>query len=157
MLDYLDFWCGHRPLSRGCNFHMSIKNYYKWLFFLKNEVKSGVLIVMFSCQKSFHELCRYQFLISFWQQCLLVKDLLSTKSFFDNISFDIFFFIIKHSSAWPKANISAEKVLLTIRFIFIDFHAIGENNFSFLCKNLMNPPWDEFPFKLALHLESMEY
>ena len=128
------------------------------------KLESGVLIVMFSCQKSFHESCRYRFLISFWQQCLSVKDLLSTKSFFDNISFDIFFFsisqrkdfIIKHSSTWPKANIPAEKVLLTICFIFIDFHAIGEN-FSFLCRNLMNPPWDEFPFKLALHLESMEF
>ena len=163
MLDYLDFWCVYRPLSRGSNFHVSIK-YYKWLFNLKNEVRERVLIAMLSCQKSFHESCRYRFFISFWQQCLSVKDLLSTKSFFNNISFNIFFsisqrkdFIIKHSSTWPKANVSAEKVPLTIRFIFIDFHAIGENNFSFLCRNLMNPPWDEFPFKLALHLESMEF
>ena len=45
--------------------------------------------------------------------------------------------ILKHvSRVCAKASVSAARVLLTTLFIFLDFHAIGENDLLFLYKNI---------------------
>ena len=45
------------------------------------------------------------------------------------------------SSASSRARVSADNVLFTTLFDFLDFHAIGEN-FSFPHKNITKPSWD---------------
>ena len=45
------------------------------------------------------------------------------------------------SSASSRASVSADNVLSTTLFNFLDFHAIGKN-FSLPHKNITKPPWD---------------
>ena len=49
MLDYPDFWFGHKPPSYRNNFfHMSIKDLF-FFFFFENGVKDRGPVIMLSC------------------------------------------------------------------------------------------------------------
>ena len=71
MLDYLDFWYVHRPLSHGNNLSY-VKLLQMITFFLKDEGRErGSSNILLS--EIISESCRYRFLISFQRQFLLNK------------------------------------------------------------------------------------